>query len=118
MTQKEKRDFRYTSKWKRFRVKMKKLAQGIDFITMKPLTKAWNLHHLDMKDVNYKDITNPDRFIALNEDTHKIVHWLYPIYKKDKDVIARLEYILMLMETYTSDRTGKAKNKTRAELSK
>ena len=63
MTQKEKTKFRASSKWKKFRVFMKKLFEGKDAITGKPLYKGWNLHHLDEK--NYSDL-KPEKFIPLN----------------------------------------------------
>ena len=33
-------------------------------------------------------------FAYLNHETHKVVHYLYTYYRKDKDVIKRLEQML------------------------
>lgn len=101
MNFKEKQIFRMSNKWKHFRRKMKKKFFGMDSITMQTLTRKWNLHHLDLRSCNYDNIDNEDRFIPLNEDTHKFIHWLYSLYIKDKAILNRIEELLFKMKYYT-----------------
>lgn len=103
MTKTEKYNFRMSSKWKRFRLKLKKLSNYVDAITKRPLTKAWNLHHCDLRDKHYTDISNPGRFVPLNKDTHDFIHWLYKLWCKDKKIISRLEGLMYYMYECTHD---------------
>lgn len=103
MTFKQKQEFRMSNTWKHFRRKMRKKHFGMDKITMKPLLRTWNLHHIDLRSENYCNITNENMFVPLNEDTHKFIHWLYPFYKKDKEIIERIRTLLFSMEYYTSN---------------
>lgn len=96
MTQKEKTKFRASSKWKKFRVFMKKLFKGKDAITGKPLYKGWNLHHLDEK--NYSDL-KPEKFIPLNKKSHEMVHFLER-YDNYEDVAANLVKYVKIMRAY------------------
>ena len=41
--------------------------------------------------------------MPLNKDTHEFLHWLYRVWRKDKKVIERLEYVLNKMEEYNND---------------
>jgi len=106
MTQGEKTKFRMSGKWKKFRSKMKKLANSFDWVTKKPLSKTWNLHHLDMRDKNYTDCSSIDRFMPLNKDTHEFVHWLYHFWCHDKNIITRLEFLMIKMYSATHDNKG------------
>lgn len=92
-SEKKKRAFRASKKWKTFRHDMNVACGGKDPITGKKLTKGFELHHYDLREENYQ-ILEPDRFACLNSMTHKCVHWLYQYYKKDKSVIGRLADIL------------------------
>ena len=103
MTKQQKYNFRMSSKWKTFRLKLKKKFNSVDFITKQPLIKTWNLHHLDLRDKNYTCIKDTDRFLPLNEDTHQFVHWLYRIWCKDKGIITRLTHVMTEMYEYTHD---------------
>ena len=94
MTQKEKTKFRASSKWKKFRVFMKKLFGNKDAITGKPLYKGWNLHHLDEK--NYSDL-KPEKFIPLNKKSHEMVHFLER-YDNYEEVAANLVKYLKIMK--------------------
>jgi hypothetical protein len=95
MTQKEKTKFRASSKWKKFRVFMKKLFEGKDAITGKPLYKGWNLHHLDEK--NYSDL-KPEKFIPLNKKSHEMLHFLER-YDNYEEVAANLvKYVKIMKE--------------------
>lgn len=106
MTRNEKQHFRMTPKWKRFRIKMKQKFQSFDYITKQPLTKTWNLHHLDLRDNHYTDISNMNRFMPLNEITHEYIHYLYRLWSKDRSILKRLEQVLNLMYEYTHDDNG------------
>ena len=104
MTEEEKKKFRRSSVWSRFRQKMRTRYHKKDFVTGKELTRTWNLHHLDMNDKNYTDLSNEDKFIPLNKDTHKFVHWFFRLYRHDPDIIKRLEAIMRLMLVYNPPR--------------
>lgn len=93
-----------SSAWKVFRSKMKKKASCIDWVTKKPLSKTWNLHHLDLRSEHYKDISDPERFMPLNEDTHEFVHWLYRHWLKDKGILDRLNLVCAAMFAKTHDK--------------
>lgn len=103
MTKTQKANFRMSSAWKTFRTKMKKKANCFDWVTKQPLSKTWNLHHLDLRSANYKDISDPERFLPLNENTHEFIHWLYYLWKKDKNILSRVEFVLYQMKAYSSD---------------
>lgn len=100
MTQDEKKKFRMSAEWKKFRQKKKKEANSIDWITKLPLTKTWNLHHLDMRDKYYKDLSDEAKFMSLNKDTHEFIHWLYYLWRKDTGILTRIECILFSMLNY------------------
>lgn len=51
----------------------------------------------------YEDISNKENFLALNSETHKIVHYLFNYYKKDPDVLKRLEAVLNKMRELNGD---------------
>ena len=103
MTREEKELFRKKGSWRRWRAKLKAAWNHMDAITLKPLTKTWNLHHLDMRDKNYTKITDVSRFLPLNEDTHKFIHWLYRLWKKDKKVLDRIKLVMEKMEEMNND---------------
>lgn len=104
MTKTQKANFRMSSAWKVFRSNMKKKASCIDWVTKKPLSKTWNLHHLDLRSEHYKDISDPERFMPLNEDTHEFVHWLYRYWLKDKGILDRLNLVCIGMFVKTHDK--------------
>lgn len=91
-SQKKKRDFRASKKWKDFR-KQKMNEQGnIDPITLKKLYKGWNLHHrhVSANDDEYQDISNSEHYVCLNKQTHEFLHWLYRYWKKDPTILERI----------------------------
>ena len=104
ITKTQKANFRMSAAWKSFRAKMKKKANCFDWITKQPLAKNWNLHHLDLRSANYKNISDYDRFLPLNENTHDFIHWLYYLWSKDKKILSRIEFVLCKMEDYSSDK--------------
>lgn len=90
---KKKRDFRKTSKWKDFRMKLKK-ERKVDEITLRPLYKGFQLHHKRMAEDTYDDITDESVYAALNRQTHEAVHWIFRYYQKDPEVLTRLKKLL------------------------
>lgn len=97
MNDAERKQFRKSPVWKKFRTYMKRKHYSIDTITCVPLTKTWNLHHINMSHKQYDDLSDENMFLPLNEDTHKCVHYLYSFYKKDKQVMTRLTNLLEKM---------------------
>lgn len=93
---KDKEAFRKTSAWKNWRKKLLE-QQKTDFVTQKPLRKGANVHHLDPE---HYDVLTEDRFVALNIKTHEAVEWLWKYYKKDPDVIKRLEMVMKMMKSW------------------
>ena len=104
---KERAKFRSTEKWKELRKQFKE-EQENDPVTLKPLGLRFNLHHMrcekKFKEKKYyEDISNKENFLALNSETHKIVHYLFNYYKKDPDVLKRLEAVLSKMRELNGD---------------
>lgn len=89
----DKESFRKSKAWEKFR-KFKYAESSMDYVTRKRLRNNYNLHHIDLNPNNYKDLSDPDKFVNLNSDIHSIVHKLYPYYKKDSGVIDRLKEVL------------------------
>ena len=90
ITSEEKGKFRKTSFWKDFK---KSFDAKFDFISGRKMPKKWQLHHMDLNPKNYTHLKKSN-FIPLNGETHSIVHYIYGIYRKDKDVLKRLKFIL------------------------
>ncbi len=95
-SQSSKTKFRSSAKWKKFR-QFCKNRDRIDYITQKPLLKGFNLHHLDLDENHYQDLSDETKFICLNKQTHEMIHWLYRYYQKDPSIIQRLEELLQKM---------------------
>ena len=95
-SQSSKTKFRSTSRWKKFRQYCKK-RDKVDYITQKPLLKGFNLHHLNLNETHYQDLSDETKFVCLNKSTHEMVHWLYRYYQNDQTIIDRLEEILKQM---------------------
>lgn len=92
--QQKKTKFRTSAKWKKFRHFKHTQQLGIDPITNKKLLKKANLHHLDLDATHYEDITQPENFVFLNYETHKVIHFLYTYYKKDPLILERFKVYL------------------------
>lgn len=99
--------FRMSERWKAFKLKKKKHDEFIDKITKQPLQWSWSLHHLDMRVSHYKDISDMDRFMCLNHDTHQFIHWLYRLWCKDSNIIERIEKLMMRMYECSHDKCKK-----------
>lgn len=96
--QRKKRNFRATKKWKDFQKKMKVKQKGIDPITNKKLLKGANLHHKDLDENHYEDLSNENNFVYLNKQTHDFVHWLYRYFVKDEEILERIKLIMVEMK--------------------
>lgn len=96
-TQKKKAKFRTSKLWKSFKHAISVKQKGLDFITRAKLKKYSALHHIDLNPTNYTDLSNENNFVYLNNECHKLVHYLYTYYRKDKEVIDRLKSVLDLM---------------------
>ena len=88
--------FRSSPEWRQFRIDMQSRGRGVDALTLKPLRKGWNLHHLDMQEQNYA-VLEPERFRCLNKSSHELVHTLYRYYRKDPSILKRLGELMELM---------------------
>ena len=111
--QRMKTKFRTTAKWKKFRSKLKK-ERKYDAVTGKPLLKGWNLHHCDLNESHYSDISNEDNFECLNKNSHEFVHWLFR-YKNWREVLANTYKILNKMERLNDEGTERADSRVTKE---
>lgn len=90
--QKDKRSFRASQKWKDFR-HFKNIEQGgLDPITGAKLGKTAHLHHKDLNAEEYQNLDDESKFIMLQYNTHKVVHWCLTYIRKyhSMEVIDRL----------------------------
>lgn len=90
-SQKKKRNFRQSKKWRDFRHKKNVEQKGIDPITKKKLCKGSNLHHRNLNADEYENIENTDDFVMMNHATHEALHWIYRYYKTDKEILTRIK---------------------------
>lgn len=90
LTSEQKNKFRSTSIWKNFK---KSFLEKVDPISLKRLPKGYQLHHMDLNPAHYTNLKKSN-FCCLNGTTHSIVHYLYSIYRKDRNVLKRLKKIL------------------------
>ncbi len=96
-----KRKFRATKTWKVFRLFMKNKYR-VDYITQKPLSKMFNLHHCDLHVENYTNLDEA-HFKCLGNSMHDVVHTMYRYYRKDRKCIDRLKEVLDLMVELSED---------------
>ena len=90
ITGKEKGKFRLTSVWKKFREQFKGKC---DPITLKPVRKGYQLHHLSLDPKLYSDLTK-SHYIPLSPQCHEYIHWLYGYYRHDKKILTRIKKVL------------------------
>jgi len=64
-----------------------------DEITGEELYPGWSLHHVDMNEAHYTNISNENNFMCLNRQTHEFLHWLLRHYRKNPDILDRLKDI-------------------------
>ena len=88
--------FRATKKWKEFRDHMREL-QKTDPVTGQKLTRLANLHHCDLNEEHYEDLSNEDNFVFLNQMTHRCVHFLFSK-SKPKQWRERIERLIPILE--------------------
>lgn len=75
-----KEEFRLTPEWWDMRRELI-AEQKKDPITGAKLSPKANCHHLDQREENYQS-TDKSRYVMLQPLTHKMVHFLYRLYKK------------------------------------
>ena len=85
--------FRQTKAWKEFRKRIFDKQDGKDIITGKKLYKGYNVHHLNMDADNYDKLIE-ENFIAVNKNTHEVIHTLFRYYKNDKGILNRIKQVL------------------------
>jgi hypothetical protein len=90
-TQAEKKSFRGSGIWQKWRNHMKAYANYKDYITGKPLRSGWNCHHMDLDEEHYQDLSDETHFMALSKKTHDLLHFCYTYYSKDENFIWRLK---------------------------
>lgn len=92
-SQKKKRNFRASKKWKAFRKTIMQRQKGVDPITKSKLKGKWCLHHrhVSASDEEYCDISKSEEYVAILATTHKMLHFLYNYYKKDPLILNRIE---------------------------
>ena len=85
--------FRQTKDWKAFRKRIFDKQDGKDIITGKKLYRGYNVHHCDMSEANYDKLIE-ENFVALNKQTHEVLHFLFRYYQKDNTILDRLKNVL------------------------
>lgn len=100
---KDKNKFRASKKWKDWRIVIYHKDMGKDYITGSKLYKGYHLHHLDLREKNYTNLDDENRFLSLNKQSHDLVHWAYQYWIKDEDFLKRLEQVLKWMKEYSND---------------
>ena len=89
--------FRRSSRWMKFRKNMKK-KQQTDPITGSPLSPACSIHHLDMREENYEDLSDETHFVALNAQSHETIHFLWQAHGGWRRAVLSIIRILKSME--------------------
>ena len=74
--QKAKKKFRDSKRWKEFRRQMYEQSGRECAVTGYKLTKLWQLHHMDLVEEHYENL-NPENFVCLSWNMHKVVHALF-----------------------------------------
>lgn len=95
-----KKNVRQSKKWKQFRIVIQEEYDNTDPVTLKPLLKGFNVHHLDESVENYGNLDDHSKFRPLNKTTHEVLHAIYTYYRKDPKVLDRLKELLDLMVRY------------------
>lgn len=99
---KMKEEFRLTPEWWAMRKELI-AEQKKDPVTKAKLSPKANCHHLDQRDENYTS-TDKRRYIMLQPLTHKMIHFLYRLYKKQGEhLFDTLRNIFKLMDKYSTD---------------
>ena len=91
-----KEKFRQSQEWKDFRIHIAQVFDHRDYLTGRKLAKGYNVHHMkpNQEPESYCDLSNEANFMPLNSYSHKLLHYIFTYYKKDKTVLNRLQEIL------------------------
>lgn len=100
LTEEEKIEFRNSQVWKDFRMSKFTEQDGKDFITCEPLQTDFNCHHMCMLSNQYTNLL-PERFVALNKETHKKIHELFNSGRDVKN--ERAMYVINKMRKLNDD---------------
>lgn len=95
-TEKNKRKFRNSSKWKNFRKYISDKFDKTDPISHKSLRKGYTVHHLLLDKNKYEELKE-ENFIPLNKQMHDVIHICYNYAKNDEKFMERLYYYVKLM---------------------
>lgn len=104
--QKAKKKFRDSKRWKDFRRQMYEQSGRECAVTGYKLTKLWQLHHMSLDEEHYENL-NPENFVCLSWNMHKVVHALF-VKSKPKEWrkrVLNLIKILKKMEKLNSKST-------------
>lgn len=110
-----KRKLRTTPAWRQFRIDLEDYFDGNDPITLKPLRKGWNAHHMRMSLDTYDELVfggsigeeigtsvenvYMDYFLPLNVQTHDVIHFCQRYAQTDPGFMARLTRYVEMMVT-------------------
>lgn len=98
---------RRSKAWKEFRQRLI-AEQKTDPITGKKLAKGCCAHHLDLDAEHYGDLTIAENFIALNHQSHEIIHYIFGHSGRiNHDWRERLEAIRVILEKMDAINTAK-----------
>lgn len=89
--------FRSSSKWIKFRKHMKG-EQKTDPITGSRLTPTYSVHHKDLNEEHYQDISDPTHFVCLNKTSHDVIHFLWNSHNGWRNALDGIREILEDME--------------------
>lgn len=92
--QKKKASFRNSAKWKKFKHFKNVEQKGLCYISQKKILKGATLHHLDLDENHYSDISKPENFVYLNKSIHEVIHIIWRYYKNDPAVLDRIKEVL------------------------
>ena len=78
---------------------------GIDPITLRPLTYGYNCHHMQCENWKKYDDLDPEKFVCLNSKSHSTIHFIWDIVKREGDfaVLDRIKEILEKMKELNKD---------------
>ena len=94
-----KANFRQTKPWRQLRERLRK-ERRFDQLTGARLSRQYELHHMRLTDdmQEYKDLSDPEMFMCLNNLSHKSLHWAYEQYQKDPAFLDRFNDAVRRMD--------------------